>query len=124
MMYYILTYIPTFIQIIIFSLHRHVGIVFRTEAQILYVVFLLFVTPLYLLIVNRCFLIKDCISYSKSMSVMLSVILSNTAVFMIDNKIESGYFIGDVPEGIYYLMIGIPTVITVFGIVLIRFLRK
>lgn len=55
---------------------------------------------------------------------MLSVILSNTAVFMIDNKIESGYFIGDVPEGIYYLMIGIPTVITVFGIVLIRFLRK
>ena len=114
-MYYILNYIPLIIQITILFIHICEGIVFKHGTQYLYIIFLIFITPIYLLIVNKICWDKEYISFQKSMVNMLFVILCNTLSFMINNKIQYGYFIGDVPEGIYYLMIGIPTLIIIIG---------
>ena len=55
---------------------------------------------------------------------MLSVIMFNVLYTMLVHKIQTGYFIGDVPEGLYYLMAGIPTLITIVGIGIMFFIKK
>lgn len=84
----------------------------------------LFVQPLYLLIVNVPFIYKKSISYVASIIYMVSVIIFNILYTMIVHKIQTGYFIGDVPEGIYYLMVGIPALIIIVGMGIIFFIKK
>lgn len=55
---------------------------------------------------------------------MLSVIVFNVLYAMLINKIQTGYFIGDVPNAIYYLMLGVPAVIVLVGIVIIYSIKK
>lgn len=84
----------------------------------------LFAQPLYLLIVNMPFVYKKSISYVVSIICMLSVIMFNVLYTMLVHKIQTGYFIGDVPEGLYYLMAGIPTLITIVGVGIMFFIKK
>lgn len=84
----------------------------------------LFAQPLYLLTVNVPFICKKSISYVVSIICMLSVIMFNVLYTMLVHKIQTGYFIGDVPEGLYYLMAGIPTLITIVGIGIMFFIKK
>ena len=55
---------------------------------------------------------------------MFSAVILNTVVILVTHKIQTGYYIGDVPEGIYYLLIGIPIVIIVIGMGIVYFIRK
>ncbi len=64
------------------------------------------------------------ISYTKSIICMLSVIVFNVLCFIITHKIQTGYFIGDVPEGIYFLMAGIPVLIIIVGVGIIFLMKK
>ena len=123
-MYYILNYIPLIIQITIFLFHICKGIVFKHGMRYLYVIFLIFITPIYLLMINKICWDREYISYQKSMVNMLFVILFNTLAFMLNNKINYGYFIGDVPEGIYYLMIGVPILIIIIGIGIVSLFKS
>lgn len=116
-MYYLLNYTP-FILYIIASI-MHVEIDFGVFA-IIY----LFAQPLYLLIINVPFIYKKSISYVGSIICMLSVIVFNVLYAMLINKIQTGYFIGDVPRAIYYLMLGVPAVIVLVGIVITYLIKK
>ena len=84
----------------------------------------LFAQPLYLLIINVPFIYKKSISYVGSIICMLSVIVFNVLYAMLINKIQTGYFIGDVPNAIYYLMLGVPAVIVLVGIVITYLIKK
>ena len=122
-MYWILNYIPLILQIILFSLSLNFKIKFNIDFAI-YAVINLFVLPIYLLVVNVIYMKDKMLSFTISFGCMLSVIILNVIVIMVTHKIQTGYFIGDVPEGIYYMLIGIPTVIIIIGMAIIYFLRK
>ena len=84
----------------------------------------LFVQPLYLLFVNLYFICKKNIPYFNSIICMTSVVVFNVLYTIVIHKIQTGYFIGDVPEGIYLMMLGIPISIIVIGIIVMIFLKK
>lgn len=123
-MYYLLNYIPCIMQAILFSMYLRFGFVLPDKMKIFYVIILLFVTPLYLLTINASFLATKHISYVKSMICMLSVIVINTSAFIVTHKIETGCFIGDVPEQIYYLMTGVPSIIVIIGTCVIYLIKR
>lgn len=122
-MYWIFNYVPLFLQIILFSLSLKFNIKFNLNFAI-YATMNLFIFPVYLLIINVIYINKGLLSFTKSIGYILSVIILNALVIMIVHKIKTGYFIGDVPEGIYYLLIGIPTIIILIGMAIIYFLRR
>ena len=116
-MYYLLNYAP-FILYIVVSM-------FPTKINFgVFAIIYLFAQPLYLLIVNMPFIYKKSISYVVSIICMLSVIILNVLYTMLMHKVQTGYFIGDVPEGLYYLMAGIPALITIVGIGIIFLIKK
>lgn len=123
-MYYLLNYAPSIIRAIVFFIHIKFGFIFSLQMGIVYLICLLFVTPIYLVIINANYLIKGNISYTKSIIYMLSVIVFNVLCFIITHKIKTGYFIGDVPIDIYYLMAGIPVSIIIVGMCIIFLIKK
>ena len=116
-MYYLLNYAPSILYIIVsmFSIKINFGV---------FAIIYLFAQPLYLLIVNILFIYKKSMSYVVSILCMLLVIVFNVLYTMLYNKIQYGYFIGDVPEGIYYLMIGIPTSIIIIGMGIVFLFKR
>ena len=122
-MYWLLNYAPIFLQIILFGVSLNIEINFNINFGV-YAIINLFVFPVYLLLVNAIYINKRMLSFTKGISCMLSVIILNIILILITHKIQTGYFIGDVPEGIYYLLIGIPTIIILIGMGIIYFLRK
>lgn len=116
-MYYLLNYVPSILYIVVsmLSIKINFGI---------FAVTYLFAQPLYLLVVNIPFICKKSISYVAGIICMFSVIVFNVFYTMVLHKIQTGYFIGDVPEGIYCLMVGVPVLIIIVGMVGIMFLIK
>ena len=84
----------------------------------------LFLQPLYLLLANIPLICKKTLSYISSTMYMISAILFNVLYTIIIHKVKTGYFIGDVPGGVYFLMLCIPTVIILFGIGIVYLLKK
>lgn len=123
LMYWLLNYIPIFLQIMLFGVVLNTRISFNISIGI-YGVINLFVFPLYLLVVNTIGINKGRLTFVKSIGRMFSAVILNTVVILVTHKIQTGYYIGDVPEGIYYLLIGIPTVIIVIGMGIVYFIRK
>lgn len=117
MVYYLLNYVPSILYVVLSmsSIRMNFGV---------FAIIYLFAQPLYLLIVNMPFVYKKSISYVVSIICMLSVIMFNVLYTMLVHKIQTGYFIGDVPEGLYYLMAGIPTLITIVGVGIMFFIKK
>lgn len=117
MMYYLLNYAPSVLYIVVsmFSAKINFGV---------FAIIYLFAQPLYLLIVNVPFIYKKSISHVVSIIYMVSVIMLNVLYTMIVHKIQTGYFLGDVPEGIYYLMAGIPALIIIVGMGIIFLIKK
>lgn len=116
-MYYLLNFVPSILYIIdsIVPIKIDFGV---------FAITYLFAQPLYLLIVNIPFVCKKSISCVASMIYMFSVIIFNVLYTIIIHKIQTGYFIGDVPEGIYYLMIGVPALIIIVGMGIIFLIKK
>ena len=116
-MYYLLNYAPSILYIIvsIVSIKIDFGVCAITY---------LFAQPLYLLIVNIPFVCKKSISCVASIIYMFSVIIFNALYTIIIHKIQTGYFIGDVPEGIYYLMTGVPALIIIVGMGIMFLIKK
>lgn len=116
-MYCLLNYIPS----ILYTIGLVMGVKLDVGA---YIVLYFFAQPLYLLIVNIPLINKKIVSYVSGMIYMFSVIVLNALITMIMHKIQTGYFLGDVPEGIYYLMIGIPSLIIMTGIGIVFLIKK
>ena len=116
-MYYLLNYAPFILYVVIsmLSIKINFGV---------FAITYLFVQPLYLLIVNIPFIYQKSISYATSIICMLSVIMFNILYTMLMRKIQTGYFIGDVPEGIYYLMTGVPVLIIIVGMGIMFLIKK
>jgi len=108
-MYYLLNYAPSILYIVVSMMD------IKIEFGVFAIIYL-FAQPLYLLIVNIPFVCKKSISCVASIIYMFSVIIFNVLYTIIIHKIQTGYFIGDVPIGIYFLMICIPIIIIVVGI--------
>ena len=116
-MYYLLNFAPSILYII------DSIVPIKTDFGVFAIIYL-FAQPLYLLIVNIPFVCKKSISRVASMIYMFSVIIFNVLYTIIIHKIQTGYFIGDVPEGIYYLMIGVPALIIIVGMGIIFLIKK
>lgn len=116
-MYYLLNFAPSILYIVISMLP------IKINFGVFAITYLL-AQPLYLLIVNILFICKKSISCMVSIICMLSVIMFNILYTMLMHKIQTGYFIGDIPEGIYCLMIGIPILITIAGMSIVFLIKK
>ena len=116
-MYYLLNYVPSILYVI-------VSMVFLKIDFTVFAITYLFAQPLYLLIVNVPFVCKKSRSCVASIIYMLSVIVFNVLYTIILHKIQTGHFIGDVPEGIYYLMAGVPALIIIVGFGIIFLIKK
>ena len=119
-MYYLLNYIPCITQVLI-TIFRDV---FNIDLLTVYAIMYLFLTPIYLLLINFIYLRNGYLTFTKSIVFMLSVIFMKVAIAIVAHKIETGYFIGDVPEQIYYLMIGVPSVIVIIGTCVIYLIKR
>lgn len=117
MMYYLLNYVPNMLYILILAMPIKVN-------PVLFFIMYLFVQPIYLLIVNVPFVCKKTTSYTKCIVCMVSTIIFNAVLTIAIHKIRTGYFIGDVPEGLYYLMVGVPILIIVIGLGIICCIRN
>ncbi len=108
MMYYLLNYAPSILLIILSA----------TAVEIdfsVYAITYLFVQPIYLLFVNMVFICKKTISYANGIMYMASVLVFNVTYTIILHKIETDYFLGDVPIEIYFFMICIPMIVILLG---------
>ena len=116
-MYYLLNYAPSILYIVVsmMSIKIDFGI---------FAITYLFAQPLYLLIVNAPCVCKKSISCVASIIYMFSVIIFNVLYTIIRHKVQTGYFIGDVPEGIYYLMTGVPALLIIVGMGIIFLIKK
>ena len=79
---------------------------------------------IYLLLINYIYIKRYAVTYVTGLLIAICIICLNVGGILILHKIEYGVFIGDVLEGIYYLLIGIPTVIIVIGMGIMYFIRK
>ncbi len=121
-MYWVLMCLPLLIQTCIqivpditnYSFNFDVGLYFGSN---------LLGLPIYLLIINIIYIIYKNISYKSSIMCMLAAILLNVLILLISHKIKSGVFLGDVPEGIVYLLIIIPAIIVLIGMVIFYFVK-
>lgn len=121
-MYWVLMCLPLLIQTCIqivpsitnYSFNFDVGLYFGSN---------LLGIPIYLLIINIIYLKFKNISYTSSIMCMLATILLNVLILLISHKIKSGAFLGDIPEGIVYLLIIIPSIIVLIGIVIFYFVK-
>ena len=120
-MYYLLNCVPSVLYI---GLYIVTSILNKKVNFGVLAIIYLFVQPLYLLIVNIPFIYKKSKSYAAGIICMFSVIVFNALYTMLMHKIQTGYFLGDVPEGIYYLMVGIPVLIIIAGMGVIFLIRK
>ncbi len=116
MKYCLLNYIPSLVELLVLSVPIKVNIVVA-------IIYSLIIVPVYLLLVNTLYIIKHELSCGKSIIFMLSTVVINIAMFVITHKAQTGYFIGDIPEGIFYLWGGIPSVIIFVGILITYYIR-
>lgn len=121
-MYWVLNFIPILVQMYIYitAIFTHINYDFNFAT---YALLNLLGIPIYLLIINIVYLMRKSISYRSSIICMLATILLNVLVLLISHKIKYGVFIGDVPEGIYYVLIIIPSIIVLIGIVIFYFVK-
>ncbi len=101
-MYYILNYFPLVIQALIFAIPAAINSNFA-----LFAIYNLLLIPVYLISINIHYLHKKQLSYLRSIA------------FMISHKLKTGYFIGDVPEQIYYLLFVVPAFIILLGVLIV-----
>ncbi len=116
-MFWLLNYIPLLFQIVLHITPLISKLQFNLNFGI-YMILYLFITPLYLLLVNFYYLKLSLIPYKISCIYMLSVVLLDFVVFLVIHKIKYGTFIGDIPEGLCILMIVIPVAIILLGILI------
>lgn len=121
--YWILNFIPVLAQmyICITAIFAHINYNFDVT---LYALLNLLGIPIYLLIINIVYLVHKSISYTSSIICMLATIILNVLVLLVGHKIKYGVFVGDVPEGIYYVLIIIPSIIVLIGIVIFYFVKS
>ncbi len=91
---------------------------------VLLLVWLLIIMPMYLLLVNIIYINKKFVTYTLGIICMFGIIVLGNGIIMLHHKIQFGTFIGDVPEGLYFLFIGIPTAVVVTGIIIYYFIKS
>lgn len=128
-MYWCLNYLPLIIDCVIdiYSIaQKFCGIrhEYNNMLTIIMFLWLLILSPVYLLCVNFNYINKKLITYAMSVGCMVSVIAARVVVMIISHKIKWGTFIGDVPEGIYYLLFFVPFSIVMVGITIIYFILR
>ncbi len=116
-MYYILNYVPFALIVILYSLNISMN-------PALYLVLYLLGQPIYLLTVNIRFVLAGKMSYVKSLIYMLSAVILGFVFTVVEHKIRTGYFMGDVPEGLYCLMAGIPALVIAIGMATTYFIKN
>lgn len=118
-MYFILTYLPLMLQLLVFM----TPINFNNHLN-LYVFYNLAGIAGYLLIVNEYYLLQRKTSYFKSAILMILVFAMRILLLLISQKILTGTFMGDVPQGIYYILFFVPVLIVLVGMLILFFVNK
>lgn len=116
-MYYILNYVPFAFIVILYSLNISMN-------PALYLALYLLGQPIYLLTVNIRFVLAGKMTYVKSLIYMLSAVILGVVFTIVEHKIRTGYFMGDVPEGLYCLMAGIPAFVIAIGMAMTYIIKK
>lgn len=124
-MYWLLNFLPLIIDFLspLFSLFNGYAEYNQNATAILFL-WVLILVPFYLLYVNIIYISRHKITYTKSAICMAIVIFMRVILMLLSHKIKYNTFIGDVPEGIYYIMIICPLIIIAIGLVITYFMRR
>ena len=124
-MYWILNCLPLIAEVIIdiyYLLNKTQS--FNPTLTTMMWFWVLILRQIYLLCINIFYIHRRIVSYQKSIVTMLCVIITSVFLTLLLHKLEWGVFIGDVPEGIYLLLVCIPSVIVIIGISIYYFIKK
>lgn len=119
-MYWMLICLPLIIEVIVGIYSLHVPVVVNGLIWI----WVLLGRQSYFLLINYVYIKQQKITYIIGLLSVICIICLSVGTILLLHKIKYGVFIGDVPEGIYYLLIGIPTMIILIGMAIMYFFRK
>ncbi len=71
---------------------------------------------IYLLCINLYYVCKGRVSYIRSMVSMVGIIVLSVGLMLGFHKMQYGTFMGDVPGGVYCLLIIIPSIVVFAGV--------
>lgn len=123
-MYWFLNCLPLIIELSkeIYVLYT-VPIRYNAMENNLMWLWILIVRQIYLLIINIIFINRKKIIFPVGILCMLGVITISVGMMLVFHKIQYGEFIGDVPSGIYGLLLGVPTVIVIIAMSFYYFIK-
>lgn len=127
-MYWILNYLPlviSFIEEIYSIIKNYCGweYNYNNTSTIISILWLVILSPVYLLCVNILFTIRSNIRM-RNVACMVSVILGRTTITLIANKIKYNSFLSDTPIGLFCFLVGLPTAIILIGSMMIYIVGK
>ena len=122
-MYWFLNCLPLIIELSIEIYALYIPIRYNAMENNLMWLWILIVRQIYLLIINIIFINRKKIILPVGMLCMLGVITISVGMMLVFHKIQYGEFIGDVPSGIYGLLLGIPTVIVIIAMSIYYFIK-
>ena len=121
-MYWFLNCLPLIIELSIEIYALYIPIRYNAMENNLMWLWILIVRQIYLLIINIIFINRKKIIFPVGILCMLGVITISVGMMLVFHKIQYGEFIGDVPSGIYGLLLGIPTVIVIIAMSIYYFI--
>ena len=118
-MYWILSSVPFMVGLFweIYALGGGFS-VYNATTNILMLVGVSILTPLYLLCISIIWLNKHAITYTSGLLCMLGMIVARVCLGLVFHKIKYGVFLGDVPLEPYPLLILVPSVIVLGGLLI------
>ena len=122
-MYWFLNCLPLIIELSIEIYALYIPIRYNAMENNLMWLWILIVRQIYLLIINIIFINRKKIIFSFGILCILGVITISVGMMLVFHKIQYGEFIGDVPSGIYGLLLGIPTVIVIIAMSIYYFIK-
>ena len=123
-MYYLLNFLPLFSLIILQVFAAQADITFPFWFEVIHIIWLMFLSPIYLLLVNKVYLYSKKISYFKSGFSMMLAVIANVMCILAESKITTGYWVDSKLESLYYLFIIFPTIIILIGTFLLYAMQK
>lgn len=124
-MYWVLICAPLIIELIL-SIHSLIikPLVYSSIINYSIWIWVLLGRQIYLLLINYIYIKRHTITYAIGLLSAIFVICLSVGNILILHKIKYGVFIGDVPEGIYYLLMCIPIIVVLIGMAIMYFFRK
>ena len=75
------------------------------------------IQPVYLLLINIWYILKKQLKHGVCLTNMILEVFFNVGYILFMHKIRTGEYIGDVPLGLYCVLVGIPILAILLGLI-------